>query len=269
MVLLSGCGESMVQWSESMSEQMSDAGKNMGNNIREEGEDIAEQLDSVAQEAEQATSVQSANAPESTQTEPPKKEEKKESSLEWNTTDNDVLSNRNIKYAVQLLTDNVYEFSEYTYAEQFDKLTRSPSDRYGEIISIAGTVTEISPVTEDYDANNRTTLYADGIRSILIVDVQGSSNANNRSMLVYSTQTHDKFLLDAEYSISGFLVGTAMYRITVKLQGQTETNHVELPAMVPDKELIYPMPYEEYIYGYFGAYEDEEFLKRMMDELHN
>ncbi|REK69422.1 hypothetical protein [Paenibacillus paeoniae] len=77
MVLLSGCGEGMVQWSESMSQQMSDAGENMGNSIREEGVDIAKQLNSVAQEEEQTNSVQSANAPESIQTEQPEKEEKK------------------------------------------------------------------------------------------------------------------------------------------------------------------------------------------------
>lgn len=59
------------------------------------------------------------------------------------------------------------------------------------------------------------------------------------------------------------------YKITVDIQGQTETNHVKLPAMVPDKELIYPLPHEEYIYGYLGAYEDEEFVKKMMDELSN
>jgi len=88
-------------------------------------------------------------------------------------------------------------------------------------------------------------------------------------MLIASTQTKDKFLLNAEYSVSGFLVGTTVNKKTVQIQGQTETNHVELPVLVPDKELVYPMPHEEYINGYLGAYKDNEFVKKMLNELHS
>ncbi|WP_240417382.1 hypothetical protein [Paenibacillus periandrae] len=286
MVMLSGCGEDMVQWSESMKNKMSESGKRVGNNIREKGVDISGKLDSIAQdtdatnekvektakpkeEAKQDNSVQPTNTPEAKPTETPKIEEKKEKPIGWNKENNDITSNNNINYAVKLLTDNEYKFSEYTYAEQFDKLTKNPSNYYGKIISIAGKVTEISSITKDFDTKNKTTLYADGIRSILILNVSGSSNANNRLISVYSTQTKDKFLLNAEYSISGFLVGTAMNKITVHLQGQTESNYVELPVIVPDKELVYPIPHEEYIQGYLGAYEDDEFVKKMLDELYN
>ncbi|AOZ94932.1 hypothetical protein [Paenibacillus crassostreae] len=284
ILLLSGCGERMVQWSETTSNKMEESGKSAGDNIREKGEGVSEKLDTYSQdteatnegfkeeakpndETEQGITTQPSNTPDASPTESPKVAEKKDA-LRWNKEDKAVMSNHNIKYAVKLLTDNAYEFSEYTYAEQFDRLTKSPSNYYGKIISIAGTVSEITPITKDFDTKYRTTLYADAIRSLLIIDVQGSSNDNNRSILVYSTQTNDKFLLNAEYSISGFLVGTDTTKLTVHLQGQTETNYVELPVIVPDKELVYPMPHEEYINGYLGAYSDDEFLKKMLDELH-
>lgn len=283
MVLLSGCGERMVKWSESKSKKMSESGEKIGNNIREKGADTAEKLDSMAQgtegtnenveeaakpkeEAVQDNSVQPTNTPEAKPTETPKIEEKIENPLGWNKDNTDVMCNNNIHYAVKLLTDNDYKFSKYTYAEQFDKLQRNPSNYYEKIISIAGTVTEISSITKDFDTKNNTTLYADAIRSIIIINVKGSSNANDRLISVYSTQTKDQFLLNAEYSISGFLVGTAMNKITVNIQGQTETNYVDLLALVPDKELIYPLPHDEYINGYLGAYNDNEFVEKILNE---
>jgi len=182
--------------------------------------------------------------------------------------EHEALTNQNAKYALQLLSENENTFREYTYAEQFDKLTQNPSDYYGELISIAGYLMEITPLTEVFDANYNTTLYADGIRSILLINVEGLSNANNRSMLVFSTLTKEQLMLDGIYSISGLLAGTTMYKVTVHLQGQTETNFVKLPVLVADEELIFPLSYEEYFFGYLGAYDDEEFVQRMLEELY-
>jgi len=92
------------------------------------------------------------------------------------------------------------------------------------------------------------------------------SNANNQSMIVFSNQPKDNFILDGVYSISGLLAGTTMYKITVHRQDQTETNFVNLHAMVADEDLIFPMPYEEYFFGYLAAYDDEEFVQRLLNE---
>jgi len=140
MVILSGCGEGMVKWSESARKKMEDTGENMGNKIREKGDKITEKIDSMTQdlnatnektvktiENKQDNSVQSTNSPEAKPTETPKIEEQKEKPLGWNKDDTDVMSNGNTKYAVKLLTDNEYKFSKYTYAEQFNKLTKQPS----------------------------------------------------------------------------------------------------------------------------------------------
>lgn len=276
VILLSGCGDRMAEWSESVSEKVSEAGDSISDTIQKEGAKIAEKLDSTVQENESTdhgaqkdpTVADENSVEEKNVTESEELLETEEVLSGWNYDDYDALTNNNVRYAVRLLTDNTYEFSEYTYAEQFDKITSNPSEYYGDIISIAGTVVEIATVTEEFDANYKTSLYADGIRAILVIDVQGMSNASSRSMLIYSTQNPDYFLLDAQYSISGFIVGTSMHKVTIHLQGQTETNHVMLPAMVPDKELVYPMLYDEYIYGYLGSYEDEEFVEKMLNELY-
>jgi hypothetical protein len=276
IVLLSGCGEKMVKWSESMNQKMTETGENIGNKIEEKGNEVSNKIDSIASEGttkpdpEVKNQVNSPTISSSEKvTETPKAKEEIKNSSDWNKDDKDIMSNNNIRFAVKLLTDNQYKFSKYTYAEQFDKLTKDPSKYYGKIISIAGTVTEISSLNKDFDAKSKTTLYADGIRTMLTIKVKGSSNANDRSILVCSTQPKDEFLLKAEYSISGFIVGTSMTKMTVNLQGQTETNYVELPVIVPDKELVHPMPREEYINGYLGAYNDNEFLEKMLNELRN
>jgi outer membrane murein-binding lipoprotein Lpp len=265
-LLLSGCGEQMVKWSEEAKQKMVQTGENVGESIREKGKEIAGRLDSIAQDTEnvqeenvkEESTDQSANSFDTKPEETPKVEP-----AGWNQDDHDVMSNKNVQYALKLLAENEYEFTEYTYAEQFFNLT---SDEYGKFISIAGTLAEISPVTEEFDANFKTTLYADGIRSILLINVEGMSNANNQSMIVFSNQPKDNFILDGVYSISGLLAGTTMYKITVHRQDQTETNFVNLHAMVADEDLIFPMPYEEYFFGYLAAYDDEEFVQRLLNE---
>jgi len=265
-LLLSGCGEQMVKWSEEAKQKMVQTGENVGESIREKGKEIAGRLDSIAQDTEnvqeenvkEESTDQSANSFDTKPEETPKAEP-----AGWNKDDHDVMSNKNVQYALKLLAENEYEFTEYTYAEQFFNLT---SDEYGKFISIAGILAEISPVMEAFDANYNTTLYAEGIRSILLIDVDGMSYADSQSMIVFSTQTTDHFILDGVYSISGFFIGETMYKTTAQQQNQTDTNNENLPIMVADEDLIFPMSYEEYFFGYLAAYDNEEFVQRIMKD---